>query len=145
MRKFWTTTLLAAALGLSGCTVYGVKNPPTVKSTTSAEQYERILWTAVKEKKWQQVPGMLGANVMFSAGGKVLSKDQLIPYLQGLNVTDFNITDMVVKPNGPDMSLSYTLQLSSAGGPPKTYTAISVWQAVGGGSILIAHAEQPQT
>jgi hypothetical protein len=143
MRKIWMTTLLAAVIGLSGCTIYGVKNPPTLKSSTSAEQYERILWTSVKEKKWLVVPGMLGANVMYSAGGKVLSKDQVQPYLQGLNLSDFNISQMVVKPNGPDMSLSYTLQISSAGGSPQTYTALSVWQQVGSGWILIAHSEQP--
>ena len=145
MRKLWTTTLLAAALALSGCTFYGAKNPPTLKTTTSAEQYERLLWTAVKEKKWVQVPGMLGANVMYGAGGNVLSKDQVVPYLQGLNLIDFNITQMVVKPNGSDMSLSYTLQRSSAGGPPQTFSAISVWQQAGSGWILIAHMEHPAT
>jgi hypothetical protein len=144
MRKLWMTTLLAAVMSLNGCTIYGVKNPPTLKSSTSAEQYERILWTSVKEKKWLAVPGMLGANVMYSAGGKVLSKDQVQPYLQGLNLSDFNISQMVVKPNGPDMSLSYTLQISSAGGSPQTYKALSVWQQVGSGWILIAHTEQPQ-
>jgi len=143
MRKIWITTVLAAVMSLSGCTIYGVKNPPTLKSSTSAEQYERILWTSVKEKKWLAVPGMLGANVMYSAGGKVLTKDQVQPYLQGLNLSDFNISQMVVKPNGPDMSLSYTLQISSAGASPQTYTALSVWQQVGSGWILIAHSEQP--
>ena len=143
MRKIWITTVLAAVMSLSGCTIYGVKNPPTLKSSTSAEQYERILWTSVKEKKWLAVPGMLGANVMYSAGGKVLTKDQVQPYLQGLNLSDFNISQMVVKPNGPDMSLSYTLQISSAGGSPQTYTALSVWQQVGSGWILVAHSEQP--
>jgi hypothetical protein len=144
MRKFWITTLVATVIGLSGCTVYGVKKPPTLKSSTSAEQYESIFWTAVKKKNWQALPGMLGANVMYSVGGKVLSKDQVQPYLQGLNVTDFTITGVVVKPNGSDMSLSYTLQTSSAGGAPQTYTAISVWQQVGSGWILIAHSQQPQ-
>ena len=143
MRKIWITTVLAAVMSLSGCTIYGVKNPPTLKSSTSAEQYERILWTSVKEKKWLAVPGMLGANVMYSAGGKVLTKDQVQPYLQGLKLSDFNISQMVVKPNGPDMSRSYTLQISSAGGSPQTYTALSVWQQVGSGWILIAHSEQP--
>ncbi len=147
MRKIWIASLLAATLataGLSGCTVYGEKKPPTLKSTTSAEQYERLFWTAVKEKKWQQLPGMLAANVMYSVGGKVLSKDQVVPYLQGLNIADFTITNMVVKPNGVDMTLSYTLQLSPSGGPLQTSTAISVWQQVAQGYILIAHSVQPQ-
>jgi ATP/ADP translocase len=145
MRAIWIASLLAAAMTLSGCTIYGVKNPPSLKTTTSAEQYERIFWSAVKAKNWQQVPGMLAANVMYSAGGKVLTKDQVVPYLQGLNLTDFTITAMVVKPNGPDMNLNYTLQLSSAGGPPQTVSAISVWQQVAQGWILIVHTEQPQT
>jgi len=145
MRKLWITSLFAVVIGLSGCTVYGVKNPPTLKTTTSAEQYEQILWSAVKAKNWGQVPGMLAANLMYSVGGKVLSKDQVVPYLQGLNVADYTITGMVVKPNGPDMTLNYTLQLSTAGGPVQTFTAISVWQQVGAGWILTVHTEQPQT
>ncbi len=60
---------------------------------------------------------MLAANVMYSAGGKILSKGQVIPYLQSANITDFTITGLVVKPNGPDMTLNYTLQLSARRGP----------------------------
>jgi hypothetical protein len=41
------------------------------------------------------------------------------------------------------MTLSYTLQLSSATGL-QTFTAISVWQQVPKGLILIAHSEHPQ-
>jgi hypothetical protein len=146
MRKIWIASILAAALatvGLSGCTIYGEKKQPTLQSTTSAEQYERLFWSAVKAKNWQQLPGMLAANVMYHVGGKVLSKDQVVPYLQGLNITDFTITNMVVKPNGVDMALSYTLQLSSATGL-QTVTAVSVWQQAPKGLILIAHSEHPQ-
>ncbi len=148
MRAILVTSLLAAGLatvGMSGCTIYGEKKPPTLKSTTSAEQYERIFWSAVKAKNWQQIPGLLAANVAYSVGGKVLSKDQVTPYLQAANIADFNISGMVVKPNGADMTLTYTLQLSPAGGPVQTYTAISVWQQVAQGWILIVHTEQPQT
>jgi Domain of unknown function (DUF4440) len=147
MRAIWISSLLAAGLAvlsLSGCTIYGEKKPPTLKSTTSAEQYERIFWSTVKAKNWQQVPGMLAANVMYNVGGKILTKDQVVPYLQASNLADFTITGMVVKPNGPDMTLNYTLQLSSAGGTVQTYTAISVWQQVSSGWILIVHTEQPQ-
>jgi hypothetical protein len=147
MRKIWIASLLAAALatvGLSGCTIYGEKKP-ALKSTTSSEQFERLFWSAVKAKNWQQLPGMLAANVMYHVGGKVLSKGQVVPYLQGLNIADFTITNMVVKPNGVDMSLSYTLQLSSASGPLQTLTAVSVWQQAAQGWILIAHTQQPQS
>jgi hypothetical protein len=148
MRAIFITSLLAASLaavGMSGCTIFGEKKPPTLQSTTSAEQYERIFWSSVKAKNWQPVPGLLAANVMYNAAGKVLSKDQVLPYLQGANIADFNISGMVVKPNGPDMTLSYVLQLSPTGGPVQTYTAISVWQQVAQGWILIVHTEEPQT
>jgi ATP/ADP translocase len=145
MRKLWIASLFAVVVCLSGCTVYGVKKTPTLKTTTSAEQYERILWSAVKAKNWGQVPGMLAANVIYSVGGKVLSKDQVVPYLKGLNLADYTITGMVVKPNGTDMTLNYTLQLSTVGGPVQTFTAISVWQQAGAGWILIVHTEQPQS
>jgi hypothetical protein len=148
MRAILLTSLLAASLaavGMSGCTIYGEKKPTTVQNTTSAEQYERIFWSSVKARNWQQVPGLLAANVGYNVGGKVLSKDQVVPYLQGANIADFNISGMVVKPNGPDMTLSYILQLSPAGGPVQTYTAISVWQQAAQGWILIVHTEQLQT
>src|ERR1700689_1699846 len=148
MRKIWIASLLVAALatiGLSGCTFYGEKKQPTLQSTTSAEQYERLFWSAVKANNWQQLPGMLAANVVYHVGGKILTKDQVVPYLQGLNIADFTITNMVVKPNGVDMNLSYALQLSSAGGPLQTLTAVSVWQQAAQGWILIAHTQQPQS
>jgi Domain of unknown function (DUF4440) len=148
MRTIWITSLLAASLvvSLTGCTIYGEKKPPTLKSTTSAEQYERIFWSTVKAKNWQQIPGLLAANVMYNVGGKILSKDQVLTYLQGANITDFTITGMVVKPNGPDMTLNYTLQLTSGGAPVQTYTAISVWQQVAQGNwILTVHTAQPQS
>ncbi len=148
MRKIFLTTLLTASLsisGLSGCTVFGVKNPPTLKSTTSAEQYERLFWAGVKAKKWPQVPGFLAANLAYNAAGKPMTKDQVLPYLQGLNLTDFTITNLTVKPNGPDMTLTYTLQLSTATGPLQTVNAISVWQQVAGRYILTVHTEHPAT
>jgi hypothetical protein len=148
MRAIWVTSLLAASLAavaMSGCTIYGEKKPPALKSTTSAEQYERIFWSTVKAKNWQQITALLGANVVYGVAGKVLSKDQVVPYLQAANIAEFTISGMIVKPNGPDMTLSYTLQLSVARGPVQTFTAVSVWQQVAQGWILIVHTEQPQT
>jgi hypothetical protein len=140
MRKQWLTSLLVVAL--TGCTLFGDKNPPTLKSTTSAEQYERLLWSAVKAKTWVQVPGFLAANVVYGEGGKLLTKDQVVPYFQTLNLTDYTITGMVVKPNGPDMTLTYTLQRAPAG---QTVNAVSLWQQTNQGWILILHTETPTT
>jgi hypothetical protein len=140
MRKLWIPSLLVVAL--TGCTLFGVKNPPTLKSATGAEQYERLFWSAVKAKTWVQVPGFLAANVVYGENGKLLTKDQVVPYLQTLNLTDFTITGMVVKPNGPDMTLTYTLQRAPSN---QTLNAVSVWQQTAQGWILILHTETPTT
>ena len=140
MRKLWIPSLLVVAL--TGCTLFGAKNPPTLKSATGAEQYERLFWSAVKTKNWVQVPGFLAANVVYGENGKLLAKDQVVPYLQTLNLTDFTITGMVVKPNGPDMTLTYTLQRAPSN---QTLNAVSVWQQTAQGWILIVHTETPTT
>ena len=135
----------ALAGGLSGCTLYGAKSPPTLKSTTSAEQYERITWADIRAGKWDQITPLLAPNIVYAVQGKILIRDQIIPYLKSRNIRDFVISNMEVKPNGPDMTLSYNLQLSSPGGNMRSLLAVSVWQQMGTGWILIVHTEQPQT
>jgi hypothetical protein len=130
-------------VALSGCTVYGAKNHPNLQNTTSAEQFERILWDRVRAGKWDTLRPLFATNLVYVAGGRNLDRDQVVPYLQAEKIKDVSITNIVVKPNGPDMTLSYSLQLSSMDGKMHTLTAASVWQQVGSGWILVAHAEQP--
>ncbi len=132
------------AAGLSGCTVYGSKNPPTLKSSTSAEQYERITWANVRAGKWNDITPLLAPNVVYEVQGRVLARDQIVPYLQSEKIAEFVISNMAVKPNGADMTLSYSIQLSVPGGKMQSLLAVSVWQQVKSGWILIVHTEQPQ-
>jgi hypothetical protein len=134
---------VAALALLGGCTVYGVKNPPTLKNTTSAEQYERILWANVRDQKWPQIVALLAPNVVYAVSGKVLGRAEIVPYLQAQKIRDFSIVDMVIKPNGPDMTLSYTIQFSSPGGATQSFLAVSVWQQVGSNWTLIVHTQNP--
>ena len=46
---------LALACSTVGCTIYGEKKPPTLSSTTSAEQYERILWQMAQKQQWNKI------------------------------------------------------------------------------------------
>jgi hypothetical protein len=143
--------LLAAGLvttgclaGLCGCTVWGAKKSPTLASTTSAEQFERITWDDVRAQKWNEIPPLLAPHVSYAVGGRVLARDQIVPYLESEKIRDVVISDMVVKPNGPDMTLSYSLQLSSTDGKMQSLVVVSVWQQLNKGWVLIAHAEQPR-
>jgi Domain of unknown function (DUF4440) len=148
MRTKVITSLMAAGLvflGISGCvTVWGAKDPPTLRSTTSAEQTERLFWAMVRDKKWQDISPLLAPNLVYVVRGRVLSRDQVIPFLQSEQFRDFVLGDVIVKPNGPDMTVSYTLQLSSPDGKTRSLIVVSVWQQVRSGWILAEHSEQPQ-
>ncbi len=143
--------LVAAPLALAlaccsvGCTVYGEKKPPTLHSTTSAEQCERILWQMVQKQQWDKISPLFSTTLVWNVDGKSLGSDQVVPWLQSLNLKDAIVRDASVKPNGPDMTVAYTLQISNAGGTVQNLTVLSVWQQMKNGSyILIAHSQQAQ-
>lgn len=146
MRAALIATLLAAGAAcasLSGCTVWGAKNPPTLSSTTSAEQCERLFWAKAREGRWKDIAPLVGPNVVYAVSGEVLTRDQIVPYLQSQKIREFVIGNMAVRPNGHDMTLSYTIQISGEQGQVQSLVAVSVWQQVKRGWILILHAEQP--
>ena len=136
---------LALAMSTTGCTLFPEQKSPTLKNTTSAEQYERILWQTVQKQQWNTISGLFSTTLVWHVDGKSLGSDQVVPYLQSLNLKDAIIRDASIKPNGPDMTVNYTLQISGPNGAPQNFSAFSVWQQVKGGSyILIAHSQQSQ-
>jgi hypothetical protein len=131
------------ACGAIGCTIYGEKKPPTLASTTSAEQYERILWQMVEKQQWNKIPPLLSTTLVWNVDGKSLTSGQVVPWLQSLNLKGALVNNASVQPNGPDMTVIYTLQISGARGGPQDFSVFTVWQQMKNGSyILIAHSEQ---
>jgi hypothetical protein len=131
--------------GIVGCTVYPAKNPATLASTTSAEQHERILWQMVQKQQWEKIAPLFSTTLVWDVNGKALAGDQVVPYLKSLNLKDALVSNASIQPNGPDMTVSYTLQLSSPDGAPREFSVFSVWQQVKkGGYIMIAHSQQAQ-
>jgi hypothetical protein len=138
-----STFLLTA--GMAGCTLYGAKNPPTLASTTSAEQHERILWQMVQKQQWERIAPLLSTTLVWDVNGKALASDQVVPYLKSLNLKGAVVGNASIQPNGPDMTVSYTLQLSAGNGALQEFSVFSVWQQLkNGGYILTAHSQQAQ-
>jgi len=132
------------AMGIVGCTLYPEKKPPTLASTTSAEQRERILWQMVQKQQWEKIPPLFSTTLVWNVNGKSLASDQILPYLKSLSLKDAVVGDASTRPNGPDMTVTYTLQLSSVNGGLQEYSVFSVWQQLKNGSyVLIAHSQQP--
>lgn len=147
MRAKGLPIVLAAVLVTvtsTGCTVWGEKKHPSLGTTTSAEQHERILWTKIRDGAWQDIPPMFAQNVVYAVRGRLLSRDEIIPFLRSEQIHDFVLGDVTVKPNGPDMTVSYTVQVSGSDGKTQSLIATSVWQQARSGWILIAHSQQPQ-
>jgi len=135
--------LLAA--GISGCTLFPAKNPPTLATTTSAEQHERILWRMAQKQQWDKIAPLLSATLIWSVDGRKLAADQVVPYLKSLDLKDAQVRDASFQPNGADMTVSYTLELSGATGALREFSVFSVWQQLkNGGYVLIAHSQQGQ-
>jgi hypothetical protein len=103
-------SLILLLLSATGCTIGAIPGTPTLANTTSAEQTQRIFWRN---------------------GPHVLTRDEVVPYLQKQQVKDFLITNMVVKANQDDMTLLYDLQLTTAASAqPVNFHVVSVWQRV---------------
>jgi hypothetical protein len=129
--------------GAAGCTLFPEKNPPTLASTTSAEQHERILWQMAQKQQWNKISPLFSTTLVWNVDGKALTGDQVIPYLKSLDLKDAVVREASIQPNGVDMTVSYTLQLSGASGAAQEFSVFSVWQQVkGGGYMLIAHSQQ---
>jgi hypothetical protein len=145
LRLFAVSFAFLLAAGGVGCTLYSEKKPPTLASTTSAEQHERILWQMVEKQQWNKIPPLFATTLVWSVNGKPLGADQVVPYLQSLGLKDAVVREASVQPNGPDMTVSYTLQISEANGAPQEFSVFSVWQQLkGGGYVLIAHSQVGQ-
>lgn len=134
----------AAALGIAGCTLFPEQKNPTLATTTSAEQNERLFWQFAGKRQWDKIQPLLAANLVCTLPGKTLTREQIVPYLQSLNATGYLVSDVTVKPNGSDMTVTSTLQVQSAG-TTRTVSVVSVWQQVKGGAyIMTVRSEHPQ-
>jgi hypothetical protein len=125
-----------------GCTLFPEKKAPTLATTTSAEQHERILWQMAQKQDWGKIGPLFSTTLVWSVDGQALTRDEVVPYLKSLNLKDAAVREATVHPNGSDMTVSYTLQLSGTHGAAHEFSVFSVWQQLkGGGYVMIAHSQ----
>jgi hypothetical protein len=126
-------------LGLAGCTGAESKRS-TWATATGAEQYERLMWQAIRDKDWTEfeyrlAPLFVGVN----PAGQTLDRAGWIQYWKSGPVTDVSLAEVAVQPNGADMTVSYVLHVGSRPG----LRVLSVWQQVKKGWILTATSMTP--
>lgn len=141
MRLLITCQFIVMLL-LSGCW----KEPGKFNwaNAAGAEQYERLMWQAIREKQWAEVENHLAPTFVGVGGeGRQFDRPGWIGYYKGLQITDFSIGELTVAPNGADMVVTYDLHLHGAALPASEFRVISVWQQVKKGWILISQSQTP--
>ena len=146
--RFWSPLRWIAVslfLLVIGCSA-GVPKHTTWSNATGAEQYERLMWKAIRDQDWKEVePRLAPMFVGVSPAGQALDRVAWVQYWQGAQVSDFSLGEVTVQPAGADMVVTYVLHLTGAGGAhlPPGLRVISVWQAVKTRWILTATSATP--
>ncbi len=133
-------------LAATGCG-FGVPKHVTWKNATGAEQYERLMWKAIRDKDWKAVqhrlaPMFVGVN----SAGQSFDRSAWIEYWKSARISDFSMGEVTVQPAGQDMVVTYVLRLTGPEGKPQVPAAVrvvSVWQGVKTGWLLTATSATP--
>ena len=129
MRFILTLMLLAL---LSGCA--GEPKHPTWKNATGAEQNERLMWQSIQRKDWINVESHLSPTFTgVTAEGQMFDRAGWLQHWQSVQVREFSLGEMEVRPEGADMKVTYIfhIQASISGAtPPEGFRVMSVWQDI---------------
>ena len=115
----------------AGCA--GEPKHPTWNNATGAEQHERLLWQAVRDKQWASVERCLSATFIgVNADGQMLDRAGWLAYWKNAPAGEFSLGDLSVQPEGIDMKVTYILHLQGiakqTAAPASALRVVSVWQ-----------------
>lgn len=144
MFRFKTLAIVAMFLPLCACTE---GKPPELQkwpAATGAEAYERLWWKAVQDRDFKIAERHLAPIYTLTTPTGIRGRDQAIEYFQSRDITAINIGEFNVRPEGPDMVVSYSASVQTrASATPQRYYMTTVWQQIKRGWIAIAHSEVP--
>jgi hypothetical protein len=133
------------AVSLAACTMGAQKQSTAWSDATGAEQFERLLWQEIKAKNWTEVERRLSPTFVEVTSAGARDRDQALERLKALEVANYSLGELAVRPSGDDMIVAYTITLRAASGGETTLRMMTVWQQVKGGWIAVAHSETGAT
>jgi Domain of unknown function (DUF4440) len=130
---------------LAGCA--GEPKHPKWSNATGAEQHERLMWQAVRDKDWSNFerrlsPTFIGVN----ADGQTLDRAGWLALWKGVQVKEVVLGDFLVQPEGADMKMTYVIHFQASGSAlsePAGLRVLSVWQQAKRGWMLTATSITP--
>ena len=145
-RRLLSLLLTLLVLALAGCTLFPPSKSPSLKTTTSAEQTERIFWQAASKKDFATVTNLVATGAVFTErDGTTLTREQFVEHLKSTPPLDYAIGQVTIRPQGNAMVLSYSASVRESNASVTVgVTILSVWQQTkNSGWTLIARSETP--
>ena len=144
MPGFARVFLIASMMLLTSCTLFKERPAKTFQDATGGEGLERVFWTNVKNKKWQDLDRVLSSNFVATLPDRQLGRTEWFDRIKQLELQDFSIGEVRVELHGITMVVTYQITLNgNQAGQPLAATSLrrmSVWQQQKSGWILIAQS-----
>src|SRR6202011_4983175 len=105
---------IALAISIVACTEGKPPQSQAWSAATGAEAYERLWWKAVQDRDFKTAGRHLAPIYTLTTPDGILGLDQALQYLQNLKLTRINIADLQVRPEGPDMVVSYVADVQTS-------------------------------
>jgi hypothetical protein len=100
------------------------------------------MWQAIRDHDWSEVDARLAPLfVGVNSAGQSLDHAGWIQYWKNGQLKDFALAEVVVQPNGSDMTVSYVVRLNNS--HATSLRVLSVWQQLKRGWILTAMSITP--
>ncbi len=143
------TLLLGGAVAVlaacTGCTMWKEKPATSWSRATAGEHFERLMWRHVQHKEWTEFERHLAPNFVSLDANGTHDRAAFLESVKAVGLTDYTLGDFNTQTNGPDMTVTYTVQMrGTIRGqplPPQPMQMMTVWQQVNKGWVAIAHSE----
>jgi uncharacterized protein DUF4440 len=139
-------SVLAIFTLLLGCA--GPPKHPTWNNATGAEQYERLMWQAIRNRDWtsferQLAPAFIGAD----GTGTVFDRAAWVEHWKQSAIGDYSLGEVVIQPAGADLVITYVVSLTGSNpanrGVGSRMRVVSVWQQVKSRMVLTTSSITP--
>src|SRR5579863_10111628 len=110
-RLHFTLTIFVIALTLTACSLWSQSKNPSWNSATGAEQFEKLMYKALKDKNWIDLESHLSSNFVYLTADGKMDKDQTMQMMRKADIKDFTLGDFTTTPSGNDIICTYTLTM----------------------------------
>jgi ketosteroid isomerase-like protein len=142
---FFASFVVGLCFLVAGCA--GSPKHPSWNSATGAEEYERLMWQAIRDKDWANVerhlsPTFIGVNT----DGQMFDRDGWLQHWKSAQAIEFSLGELQVQPEGHDMKVTYIFHIQAGGSssaPAGGLRVVSVWQQIKARWVLTATSITP--